>query len=123
MRESFLGSDADVRSPETPEDVAVYRVTDYASSDLLAALELCNQMIPVQERQGTPEEIIRTTSATRESGGLKGRVRFKITILWQNWPRQCAATCSFSFTPWRSSPSSVSSWSALVFRSESKWHG
>jgi len=60
MGDSFLGSDAGADSQETPEDasVSVYRVTDYTSADLLSALELCNQMIPVQQRQGTPQEIL-----------------------------------------------------------------
>jgi hypothetical protein len=66
MRDSSHGSDADARSRQTREDVSVYRVTDYVSSDLLSALELCNQMIPVQERQGTPEEILQQLRSAQD---------------------------------------------------------
>jgi hypothetical protein len=58
MRDSFLDSDTGADSRETQDDVSVCRVTDYTSADLRAALELYNQMIPVEEQQGTPEEII-----------------------------------------------------------------
>jgi hypothetical protein len=47
------------------DDVSVYRVADYAGADLLAALELCNQMIPAEQRQGTPAEIVRQIQALR----------------------------------------------------------
>ena len=59
MSDLFLGSYAGDDSRHTQDEVSVYRVTDYKSADLLAALELCNQMIPVEERQGSPEEVIR----------------------------------------------------------------
>ena len=57
MCDSFLGGDTGAEPRQTKDDVSVYRVTDYASADLLSALQLCNQMIPGDERQGTPEEL------------------------------------------------------------------
>jgi hypothetical protein len=66
MCDSFLGSDAGTDSRETRDGVSVYRVTDYASTDLLLALELCNQMIPVQQRQGTPAEILQQLRSAQD---------------------------------------------------------
>jgi hypothetical protein len=48
------------------DDVSVYRVTDYTSADLLAALELYNQMIPAQQRQGAPAEVIQQLQDARD---------------------------------------------------------
>ena len=59
MGDAFPGSDAGAESRPPQDNLSVYRVTDYTSADFLAALELCNQMIPVEQRQGTPEETIR----------------------------------------------------------------
>jgi hypothetical protein len=53
-------------SNRVQDDVSVYRVTDYKSADLLAALDLYNQMIPVEERQGTAEEIIQQVHSARQ---------------------------------------------------------
>jgi hypothetical protein len=66
MRDSFLVSNTGNDLRETPSDVSVYRVTDYTNADLLAALELYNQMIPVQQRQGTPAEIIQQLQDARQ---------------------------------------------------------
>jgi hypothetical protein len=48
------------------DEVSVYRVTDYASADMLAALDLYHQMIPVEERQGTAAEVVAQLENARQ---------------------------------------------------------
>ena len=122
MRDSFPGSDAGADSRQPQDDLSVYRVTDYTSADFLAALELCNQMIPVEQRQGTPEETIQQfrNAQDRRAQGLCPFEDYHFVA------KLASGVCGYMqlfFTRRRSSRSSVSLSSALVFRSESKWHG
>src|SRR5262249_48026943 len=62
-------------SRESQNSFSVYRVSDYTSADLFVALDLYNKMIPVEERQGTPAEIIKQLRNGRD-GRARGTYEF-----------------------------------------------
>ena len=72
MPDVHPGEDTVAHLRHVEDDVSVFRVTDSSSSDLWAALELCHQMIPAEQRQGTPAEIVQQVQGLqrRRSQGI-----------------------------------------------------
>ena len=66
MHDSFLDGDTNPDSREAHDDLSVCRIADCASADLLAALQLYDQMIPLEQRQGTPEEVVRQVQKAKD---------------------------------------------------------
>ena len=66
MRDGVLGGATGADSRQSGDELSIVRVTDYASADLLVALELYNQMIPVQQRQGSAAEILEQLQSARQ---------------------------------------------------------
>ena len=66
MPDSFVDDNTNPDSRAAHDDLSVCRIADCTSADLLAALQLYDQMIPLEQRQGAPEEVVRQLQTAKE---------------------------------------------------------